>query len=281
MNKKTWLNCSVHNSSLKSKVMRTKEKSQSKLAQRLKSTGLRPISLAEELSRVLKEAILEGSLSGGQQLVEAELKEKFGISRSPIREALRELEKKGLVEIVPRRGAFVRSISSKDIEENFPVRAVLEGLAAKEALGRLTEQEMIQMEQCLQKMRGAVEARDAKSYWEHHRIFHETFIQACGNQLLAGLLKDLRTHALWYRFSYQYYQEDLARSLSIHERILDIFCSKDLKRGKELEEMVRIHIEEAMERFLSYLGEQNARKSLLRDHVSQGGARASVTKGEA
>ncbi|MEJ5377790.1 MAG: GntR family transcriptional regulator [bacterium] len=259
--------------------MRTRERSHSSLAERLKSTRLRPISLAEELSRVLKEAILEGSLSAGQQLVEAELKEKFGISRSPIREALRELEKKGLVEIVPRKGAFVRSISSKDIEENFPVRAVLEGLAAKEALSRLTEHEMLEMEQCLQRMRGAVEARDAKSYWEHHRIFHETFIKACGNQLLVGLLKDLRTHALWYRFSYQYYQEDLARSLSIHEKILGIFCSKDLRREKELEEMVRIHIEEAMERFLSYLGEQNARKSLLRDDLSQGGQEPPKQKG--
>lgn len=228
---------------------------------------------------MLREAILEGTLRGGEQLVEAQLKEQFGVSRSPIREALRDLEKKGLVEIVPRKGAFVRTISSKDIEENFPVRAVLEGLAAKEALDKLQPEQMRDMERALEKMRGAVEAKDGKSYWEHHRLFHDTFIQACGNQLLMGLLRDLRTHALWYRFSYQYYQEDLARSLAIHENIIELFRKKDPKRSQELEVMVRIHIEEAMERFLSYLEEQETKEKRTSDLVSQNGPSSSFLPG--
>lgn len=240
----------------------SRNKLQRSIAERLGGIPLRPVSLVEEVSRVLKEAILEGTLRGGEQLVEAELKEQFGVSRSPIREALRDLEKKGLVEIVPRKGAFVRSISSRDIEENFPVRAVLEGLAAKKALHKLGPEQIREMEKALQNMRGAVEAKDGKSYWEHHRLFHETFIQGCGNQLLIGLLRDLRTHALWYRFSYQYYQEDLARSLAIHEKILEIFRNKDIRKSRDLEEMVRVHIEEAMERFLSYLGEQGGKEIL-------------------
>lgn len=221
---------------------------------------------------MLREAILEGTLRGGEQLVEAKLQEQFGVSRSPIREALRDLEKRGLVEIVPRKGAFVRTISSRDIEENFPVRAVLEGLAAKEALDKLQPQQMRDMEGALEKMRGAVGAKDGKSYWEYHRFFHETFIGACGNQLLMGLLRDLRTHALWYRFSYQYYQEDLERSLAIHEKILELFQEKDPKRSQELEVMVRAHIEEAMDRFLSYLEEQETKeKSRFYSECQNGG----------
>lgn len=223
---------------------------------------------------MLREAILEGALKGGEQLVETELKGQFGISRSPIREALRDLEKRGLVEIVPRKGAFVRAISSRDVKENFPVRAVLEGLAAKESLERLQPEHIREMEQALQNMKGAVALKDGKSYWEHHRSFHEAFIGACGNQLLMGLLKDLRTHALWYRFSYQYYQEDLARSLDIHERILEIFSSRDPERAGDLEKMVRTHIEEAMERFLSYLGEQDAKGNPFPDSACLKGERA-------
>lgn len=222
---------------------------------------------------------MEGTLRGGEQLVEAQLQEQFGVSRSPIREALRDLEKKGLVEIVPRKGAFVRTISSRDIKENFPVRAVLEGLAAREALDKVQPEQIREMEMALESMKGAVELRDAKSYWEHHRLFHDTFIQACGNQLLMGLLKDLRTHALWYRFSYQYYQEDLSRSLAIHEKILGIFRTKDPGRGRDLEEMVRVHIEEAMERFLSYLGEQGIRGIPSPDLVISKAGRFSTARG--
>lgn len=243
---------------LHKRMNRSRHKLQRSVAERLPSGPLGPTSLVEQISGVLKEAILEGILKGGEKLVETELKEKFGVSRSPIREALRDLEKKGLVEIFPRKGAFVRPISSKDIRENFPVRAVLEGLAAKEALERFEPDRLLEMEKAFQKMREAAQERDGRSYWEHHRLFHETFIQACGNQLLMGLLKDLRTHALWYRFSYQYYQEDLGSSLAIHESILEVFRTMDPNRGKELEQMVRAHIEQAMERFLSYLAEQDA-----------------------
>ncbi len=170
-------------------MMRPRNRRESSLAGRLPTGPIKPVSLVEEVSRVLREAILEGTLRGGEQLVEAKLQEQFGVSRSPIREALRDLEKRGLVEIVPRKGAFVRTISSRDIEENFPVRAVLEGLAAKEALDKLQPQQMRDMEGALEKMRGAVGAKDGKSYWEYHRFFHETFIGACGNQLLMGLLR--------------------------------------------------------------------------------------------
>jgi len=260
-------------------MVRPRDRQERALAKRLPRGPLRPVSLVEEVSRVLREAILEGTLRGGEQLVEAELKEQFGVSRSPIREALRDLEKKGLVEIIPRKGAFVRSISSRDIEENFPVRAVLEGLAAKEALEKLQPEQMRDMEEALEKMRGAVEAKDGKSYWEHHRLFHDTFIQACGNQVLMGLLRDLRTHALWYRFSYQYYQEDLARSLAIHEKILELFRKKDPNKSQELEVMVRVHIEEAMGRFLSYLEEQETKGKCRSDSVSQDGASSSSLPG--
>jgi len=217
-------------------------------------------SLSQQISKVLTEAILEGVFSGGEKLVENKLQKVLGVSRSPIREALRDLERKGLVEIVPRKGCFVRNISARDIEEHFPVRAALEGLAAREAMRKMDPETLALLEKTLEGMREAVEIEDSKAYWTHHRTFHELFIDACGNQLLVSLLKTLRTHALWYRFSYRYYREDLRRSLACHEEIMELFRNPSAESEEEIEKKVRSHIEEAMERFLEYLGGQNRTK---------------------
>jgi DNA-binding GntR family transcriptional regulator len=221
--------------------------------ERLGKIELDSSSLSQQVSRVLTEAILEGVFSGGEKLIENKLQKVLGVSRSPIREALRDLERKGLVEIVPRKGCFVRNISARDIEEHFPVRAALEGLAAREAMRKMDSQTLALIEKTLEGMRQAVENGDAKTYWTHHRRFHELFIGACGNQLLVSLLKTLRTHALWYRFSYRYYREDLRRSLACHEEIAELFRNPSTEREEEIERKVRTHIEEAMERFLEYL----------------------------
>ena len=225
---------------------------QSKIKKKL---NFRPTILVEEVSRTLSEAILEGFYTGGEKLVESELKEEFGISRSPIREAFRDLEKKGLVEILPRKGTYVKKITRRDIEEHFPVRSVLEGLAAREACPKMTKEDLEEMAEELRHMKGAVSKNDAKKYLEHHLLFHEIFISATENSILIDLLKTLRMHSLWYRFSYQYYKEDLKKSLAVHEKILRLFKSKNTD-VKELEAVVQNHIEIAVERFLAYLEEQ-------------------------
>ncbi len=217
-------------------------------------------SLSQQISKALTEAILEGLFSGGEKLIENRLQKVLGVSRSPIREALRDLERKGLVEIIPRKGCFVRNISARDIEEHFPVRAALEGLAAREAMRKMDSETLALLEKTLEGMRQAVHNEDAKTYWACHRTFHELFIDACGNQLLVGLLKTLRTHALWYRFSYRYYREDLRRSLACHEEIMELFRNPSPESEEQIEKKVRIHIEEAMERFLDYLRGQAGTK---------------------
>jgi len=208
--------------------------------------------LGEQVSRILSDAILEGVLKGGGKLVEAELQKKFGISRSPLREAFRDLEKKGLVVIIPRKGTFVRRITRKDIEENFPVRSVLEGLAAKEALVKMTDADKKRMLSILECMEKAVQAGNTKTYWKHHLRFHENFIHACGNDVLISILKTLRMHSMWYQFSYQYYQEDLGKSLAVHQKICRMFHAVHTDPS-ELGNTVQHHIEEAFERFMAYL----------------------------
>ena len=216
---------------------------------------LRTNVLGEQVSRILAEAILEGALKGGDKLVEAELQKKFNISRSPLREAFRDLEKKGLVHIVPRKGTFVKRITRKDVEDNFPVRSTLEGMAAAEAHKRMTKREKRQIADALEKMEAAVEENDTKKYWKYHLRFHEGFIDACGNDVLINILKTLRMHSMYYRFAYQYYQEDLKGFLATHKQIKDLFQDPN-SDPSEIAQLVQNHIEIAYERFLAYLETQ-------------------------
>ncbi len=213
---------------------------------------IKPMGLGAQVAEALTTEILEGAYKGGEQLVEQDLQARFEVSRSPLREAFRELEKRGLVTIVPRKGAFVRRISRKDIEEHFPVRAALEGLAARLAYGSISGTGLKQMEQELDGMKRAVDSSDTSLFYIHHIRFHEIFIEATGNDLLIETLKVLRMQSLWHRFSFRYYQEGLKRSFRVHQKILR--CFKDSKTDPEiLGRLVEDHIKVALEIFLAYL----------------------------
>jgi DNA-binding GntR family transcriptional regulator len=226
-----------------------------KLTSKLSTLDFKPTGLVEKLSETLTEAILEGIFKEGDQLVEVDLQTQFGISRTPIRESFRVLEKKGLVEVVPRKGTFVKRIFPRDIAEHFPVRSVLEGLAAKLAYSKMSASTLEMMERALARMKIAAENEDTKNYWKQHILFHEIFIDSCGNQLLINLVKMLRMQIMWYRLAYQYYQEDFKKSYRTHEEILGLFKNKNTDPAK-LEAAVRNHIDEAVGKFLSYLDVQ-------------------------
>jgi DNA-binding GntR family transcriptional regulator len=212
----------------------------------------KPTGLGVQIAEMLKQAILEGDFKGGDQLGEHDLQVRFGVSRSPLREAFRELEKLGLVEIIPRKGSFVRRISRKDIEGNFPVRAALEGLAAELAAKNMTKNTLDRLEDILEEMKKATRDEDIRRYYTYHLQFHEIFIERAENELLINTLGRFRMQSLWHRFSYQYYQEDLEKSFQVHQDILDSF--KDPKMDPEkIRILVEYHINEALNSFLVYL----------------------------
>jgi DNA-binding GntR family transcriptional regulator len=228
------------------------DRKQNLLTVKIKPSDFKPDVLGDQVDLILTEAILEGKLKGGDRLIEVELQKHFGISRSPLREAFRNLEKKGLVTIIPRKGTFVKRITRRDIEENLPVRATLEGLAARETHKRMSDKISAEMIRTLSRMETAAAGADIRAYWKHHLLFHEIFINASDNEVLINILKTLRMHSLWHRFSYRYYQEDLQKSVAIHRDILDLLKNPE-SDGDEIETLVRRHIDEALEKFLTYL----------------------------
>ncbi|HUU50582.1 MAG TPA: GntR family transcriptional regulator [Nitrospinota bacterium] len=210
----------------------------------------RSVSLVDQIANTLRDDILTGRFKGGDQLLEDSLKNEFDISRTPLREAFRILEKEGLVEILPRRGTFVKRITKQDIEENFPVRAILEGLAARLAYENLRDQDINEMGEVIEYMEEAAQREDFIDYAKNHIAFHEIFINASGNETLIALLHNLRMHTLWHRYTHHYYKEDFRNSLKVHRRIIDLFKEKKVSEG-EIEKVVRQHIEVALGPFLA------------------------------
>ena len=209
--------------------------------------GFNPQVLAEQISKVLAEAILDGALTPGTKLLETELQHQLGISRSPLREAFRDLEKKGLVVIVPRRGTFVKEITARDVQENFPVRGNLEGLAARLAHGKLSQPDLAKMRAALEGMKQAGCHKDREAYRQSHQEFHDVFIEASDNRLLIDLLQNLRMHRLWYFVSYRYQKLDFQMAIDVHEQILNRF-EQERTDLQKLERLVRTHIDDALEK---------------------------------
>jgi DNA-binding GntR family transcriptional regulator len=221
-----------------------------------------PNSLSKYIGEIFANAIVEGKIKGGQRLVENEIQKRLGVSRSPIREAFRVLERKGLVVNVPRKGTFVRKISETDVEENFPIRAYLEGLAARLAVPNLKPSDIAKMESDLAIIIKSAKLKDYKTYLKHHSSFHETFIRASKNAALIEFLENLRRQSIWFRLSYFYVIDSSEVAINAHREILELFKKKDFEK---VDFLVRNHILWALDGFM-----QSIRKEEKTDKAQVG-----------
>jgi len=209
-----------------------------------------PTSLVEQITDFLTNAIIDGQLKSGERLVESDLQRRFKISRSPIRESFRILEKNGLVVSVPRKGTHVREISRKDITENFPITANLEGLAARLALPHLESKDIKKMESALLKMEEAAVKNNFRSYLKNHYDFNDTFIIASKNDALIQILANLRNQILWFRYHNFYVGESYDYAIKVHRQIFELFVEKDADR---LEALIKEHAFVLLDKFLSLI----------------------------
>jgi DNA-binding GntR family transcriptional regulator len=201
--------------------------------------------LVHQISQTLIQAILNRTLRGGDQLVETALQKMLGVSRSPLREAFRELEKKGLVVIRPRRGTFVRQITRKDIDEHYPVLAALEGLAARQAHSLMGPAQYRALGEAIKAMEKAVRESDVKAYEERHEFFHEIYIEACQNNLLIEMIMNLRLRGNRLRYFFPHTSTFCQERLETHRRIMHYLC--DAQADPELvDRTVREHISQML-----------------------------------
>ena len=212
--------------------------------------AFKSLTLVHQITNVLKDAILTGKLKGGDQLLEDKLKHDFDVSRTPLREAFRVLEKEGLVEILPWKGAFVKKISRTNVKETFPIRANLEGLAARLAYENSTQHHADEMAKCLEHMQLSIHKNDFAEYSKHHIAFHDVFIHASQNQTLIEIIQNLRICTLWHRNTYQFFEEDFGDPLKVHGEITDFFKEKKAS-SDDVEKTVKLHIIAALDAFLA------------------------------
>ena len=148
--------------------------------------------LREIVCEVLRDAIRSGILKPGEWLKENDLADELLVSRTPVREAIRKLEQEGYVVTVPRRGAYVASVSIRDINEIFEIRAALEALACELAAERITEDEQERLERLLVAIGRAIEEHDMERIVRTDIEFHELLYQAARNERLLTIIGNLR-----------------------------------------------------------------------------------------
>lgn len=226
---------------------------------RIQKIDFKTSGLADNIYSALADALVDQTFEGGERLVETDLQKHFGVSRSPIREAFRKLERKGLVEIIPRKGTFVKRIKLEDIKNSFAVRAVLEGLAAKEAQMKMTDQGRAKLEGVFRGMIVAAQENNPESMRKRVYQFHRTFILSSGNDFLINVLRYVPIHQLWKRFLWEYSKKDLNNGVKRYGKLLQMF-DKD-SDAHELEKSMVAYIRWSGQRFVDYLVSKKVFKS--------------------
>ena len=200
--------------------------------------------LREMVYEELKMQILKGSIIPGTRMMEVELAEEMGVSRTPIREAIRKLEKEGLVTIEPRRGAYASMISTEDMVEILEVRQDLEGLAAYFAADRMTEEQMEELHKESDSYNDAVKRGNMEDMIKHDTRFHHIIVESCHNKILVQMIEQLQELVL--RFRYIYY-DNFRRAENMpeeHEAILKAIAGGNAEKARAAAD---IHIERLKE----------------------------------
>lgn len=207
------------------------------------------LPLREVVAGKLRLMILNGELKPGQRLVEGQLAERLGVSRNPVREAIRSLEATGLIEVVPRRGAHVCAIDQCEVHHIQQIRILVEGYAVEQAAKLQDPDSIERIRECVQEGRAATERGDAVTAALRHRDFHIAVEKAAGIPFLQQVLDPLRQQTELVFSVVTDSRGDI--TWEEHEDIFDAIMSGDAPRARE---MSRRHIVNALASFEMALG---------------------------
>lgn len=213
-------------------------------------------SLHDEVADSLREEIFAGTLAPGSFLDEAALCERLEISRTPLREALKVLTAEGLLRHEPRRGCFVSEVTERDLDEIFPVIAMLEGRCAFEAARNASDAELTALESLHDKLVRHAKARRINDYYATNHVIHEAIIRLADNRWLAQVIGDLRKILKLARLQQLHAPGRLAQSLSEH---LAVFAALKARDSDGAEAAMRTHLLRQREALREVAHQQKAR----------------------
>lgn len=201
------------------------------------------LPLRDVVFQTLRQAILRGELKPGERLLEVQLAEKLGVSRTPIREAIRKLELEGLVLMIPRKGAEVAQITEKNLRDVLEVRKALEELAVSLACDRMLPEDVKNLKRAAKNFKASLDCRDVTKIAAADVGFHDIIYHATGNERLIQLLLKLREQMYRYRVEYLKRKEAHPVLLEEHDRIVEMIekCNHE-----EARKVICAHIDNQM-----------------------------------
>jgi DNA-binding GntR family transcriptional regulator len=220
-------------------------------------TRITPLVLYQEVAERLRQRIYSYDLKPGEWIDEQALAESFGISRTPLREALKVLHSEGLVVLKPHRGCFVAELTEQDLDEIFPVMALLEGRCAYDAVRKATPQDLKRLDDIYAKLEKFAAAGDIEPYYEQNYLFHEAVQKLAGNLWLQKTVGDLRKFLKLLRGRQLNLPGRLQASLTEHRLIMAAFHSQNPAAA---EKIMHDHLMAQRQALASYDSEENQRK---------------------
>ncbi len=202
--------------------------------------------LREVIFDTLREAIIVGELKPGERLMEVQLAEKMGVSRTPVREAIRKLELEGLVEMLPRKGAHVADLSVKDIMDVLEVRATLDGLASMLSATRITDEELKELKHVQSQFINYVEKDNLQGSIKKDVEFHDIIYRSSRNDKLIQIASNLREQVQRFRVIYIKDFSSTKELVKEHAEILDCILRKDPEAAQKCAQTHIVKQEEAI-----------------------------------
>ena len=208
------------------------------------------LPLRDVVFNTLREAILKGDLKPGERLMELQLASKLGVSRTPIREAIRMLEQEGLAVTTPRKGAEVAKMTLKDVLE---IRDALDELAVRIACQKISDEQLKQLEDMKELFEKSTQTGNVKKIAEADVTFHDVIYEATGNPKLVTLLNNLREQVYRYRVEYIKDPKNYPTLIAEHEAILESLKNRDVKNAVEA---MHVHVANQAEAVKTVIQEQ-------------------------
>jgi DNA-binding GntR family transcriptional regulator len=215
-----------------------------------------PNSLHDEVAATLREQIFDGSLAPGSFVDEIALCERLSISRTPLREALKVLTAEGLLRHEPRRGFFVNEVTERDLDEIFPVIALLEGRCAYEAARNASDAELQELDALHERLVRHARAKRINDYYATNHIIHEAIIKLADNRWLAQVIGDLRKILKLARLQQLHAPGRLEQSLSEH---LAVFAALKARDSEGADAAMRTHLTRQREALREVARQQKSR----------------------
>jgi DNA-binding GntR family transcriptional regulator len=198
------------------------------------------VTLTHRTGQIIERAILNGSMKNGERIVETELAKRLGISKAPVREALKKLEGDGIVELLPRKGYIVKPITLKSVSDFFEIMFLLEPEAAKLSLRERTDSVCEEFDGLVMKMKDALKSEDYELYTALNDQFHSLFYRLTQNEWIAKINQMLRKQARILRSLSLYTKDRVSSSIEEHVSIAGAY---EKGNAKLLSRLVRFHLE--------------------------------------